>query len=390
MLRARAEEQRCEGALAGRGDAVLAAALVALLVAEYAADDAISAAQRVGGIALALLLLPLLARRRRYPLALALVVCGCIAVRFAVPAGGGGVAWGIVAMVAGYTAGAHLAGARAWFGLAATAVTGALVGVYDNDSVDFATVLFYAVWFIAPWLVGRAIRHRRSREHVLAADNVRLERERVEASRRAVADERARIARELHDVVGHAIGVIVLQADGGRRLLRVDPAETERALTTIEQTGRGALDEMRRLVAMLRATDDEHALVPQPGLAGLEDLAAEVRAAGLPVDVVVEGDAAPPAARRRPLGVPDRAGGTHERAQARRPAHARVSCGTARPRSRSRSRTTAAAPQRGAGGGHGLIGMRERAALYGGDVEAGPRPEAGSRSRAGCRYAVRT
>ena len=301
-------------------------------------------------------------------------------------------AWGIVAMVAGYTAGAHLAGARAWFGLAATAVTGALVGVYDNDSVDFATVLFYAVWFIAPWLVGRAIRHRRSREHVLAADNMRLERERVEASRRAVADERARIARELHDVVGHAIGVIVLQADGGRRLLRVDPAETERALTTIEQTGRGALDEMRRLVAMLRATDDEHALVPQPGLAGLDDLAAEVRAAGLPVDVVVEGEPPPcrPAWISRRTGSRRRRSRTPSSTPARRTPACSSGTAPAEVGIEVEDDGRGAAASSGNGGGHGLIGIRERAALYGGDVEAGPRPEGGFAVRVRLPYAVST
>jgi len=225
---------------------------------------------------------------------------------------------------------------------------------------------------------------------VLATDNVRLDPERVSAARRAAAEERARIARELHDVVGHAIGVIVLQADGGRRLLRVDPGETERALTTIEQTGRGALDEMRRLVAMLRATDDEDALAPQPGLAGLEELAADVRAAGLPVDVVIEGQ---PTAL--PAGVDLSAYRIAQEALTNAlkhagPAHARVLVRYgAREVGIEVEDDGRGAPTAGSnGGGHGLVGIRERAALYGGQVDAGPRPEGGFAVRVRLPYSV--
>ncbi|HEY3105579.1 MAG TPA: sensor histidine kinase [Gaiellaceae bacterium] len=216
-----------------------------------------------------------------------------------------------------------------------------------------------------------------------------LERDREQEMRQAVEDERARIARELHDVVGHALGVIVLQADGGRRVLSAEPQETERALETIERTGRAALVEMRRLVAMLRASEEQLALLPQPGLAQLGALAAQVRSAGLPVDVVVLGDPSP-----LPAGVDLSAyriaqeGLTNVLKHAG-PAHATVTVRY------GAGEVAIEVADDGAGstssngdGGHGLTGIRERVAMFGGEVEAGPRNGGGYAILARLPYAV--
>ena len=130
-----------------------------------------------------------------------------------------------------------------------------------------ADAAFIAIFIVGPWIAGRVIRHRHERERD-------LERE----AREAVAEERARIARELHDIVAHAISVIVLQARGGRRLLGTEPDETSRALDAIEHAGEQALAEMRRLLGLLRDADEERGLAPRPGLARIDELAAAAHA----------------------------------------------------------------------------------------------------------------
>jgi signal transduction histidine kinase len=134
------------------------------------------------------------------------------------------------------------------------------------------------------------IRHRQQRERGLEARAVALELERDAKARAAVVEERARIARELHDVVGHAISVMLLQARGGRRMLATDPEQTCRALDAIDRAGAQALAEMRRLLGVLRQTEEELALAPRPSLARIDELVAPLTATGLPVDVTVEGE----------------------------------------------------------------------------------------------------
>ena len=139
------------------------------------------------------------------------------------------------------------------------------------------------VLFGGPWVVGRYARHRSERERVLVA-------ERDVRAQEAVAEERTRIARELHDVVAHAISLIVLQARGGRRMLSDDPDETRRALDVIEHAGEQALGEMRRLLGLLREDEPELTLAPPPSLRRIDELVAGTRASGLPVEVVIEGE----------------------------------------------------------------------------------------------------
>ena len=239
------------------------------------------------------------------------------------------------------------------------------------------------------------MRLRRERETELNAENDRLRREQEEQAARAVAEERSRIARELHDVVSHAISVTVLQARGARATLDADPAAARRALDAIEQTNTAALGDMRRLLAVLRDTEpeglatDDHA--PQPSLAHLERLVSHVRDSGVPVEVDVVGTP-----QDLPPGVDLSAYRIVQEALTnvlKHSADARVRIVLDyRPDRLDVTVTDDGIPGpidgTDPGGGHGLIGIRERVAVVGGDVEAGPRPDGGYQIRARLPFAL--
>jgi signal transduction histidine kinase len=203
------------------------------------------------------------------------------------------------------------------------------------------------------------------------------ERERDLAAREAVVEERARIARELHDAIAHNVSMMVLQAGAERRVLGADRSSTGEVLETIEHVGRGALTEMRRLVGMLRS-DAPDPLAPQPGLAELELLVAQVRDAGLPVELHVEGER-----RELPVGIELSAYRIVQEALTNALKHAGDASATVTVRYGADSLELeivddgAAGQPAAAGGGHGLVGMRERVALYGGRLDAGRRVSGG-------------
>ena len=186
----------------------------------------------------------------------------------------------LLALVAVYSAGAHTRGRSLLAAVAVVVATTAVSAYQDGSSMNVSGVLFFAFWIGGPFLAGFVIRIRRERERLLVS-------ERDEKARAAVAEERTRIARELHDVVAHAISVIVLQARGARH---AEGSERDDALDAIEATGATALTEMRRLLHMLRADDEDVLLAPQPSLTQLEQLAAQVRDAGLPVELHIHGE----------------------------------------------------------------------------------------------------
>ena len=142
----------------------------------------------------------------------------------------------------------------------------------------------------AAWILGDNLRTRRAYLRELEEKAERLERERAERDQRAATEEQARIARELHDVIAHNVSVMVLQAAGGREVFDADPTRARAALASIETTGREALAELRRLLGVARASEDGVSVAPQPGLSGLETLVEQVRAAGLAVELVFEGE----------------------------------------------------------------------------------------------------
>jgi signal transduction histidine kinase len=283
-----------------------------------------------------------------------------------------------LALVA-YSVGAHTQGIRSSIGAVGV---GALIAVNVAGQLAVGDLLLIALILGGAWLAGKAMRYRRQRERTLERLTVDLEREREEKARAAVAEERARIARELHDVVAHAISVIVLQARGGRRSLTTDPEETREALDTIEATGSAALAEMRRLLGMLRRDDEEIALAPQPSLRYLDALAEQVREAGLPVELSVEGEPVD-----LPPGVDLSAYRIVQEALTNALKHAGPATAGVVVRYSDHSLEleiadtgVGAGPNDGAG--HGLVGMRERVSLYGGKVEAGPREGGGFAVRA--------
>jgi signal transduction histidine kinase len=247
-------------------------------------------------------------------------------------------------------------------------------GVVVSGQSHNASVFFVGE-ILAFWLLGVFIRARREAT-ALAGRNAALERQ----AEQAVAAERARIARELHDIVAHHLSVVVLQAAGARASGR----SSNGALQKIEHSGRQALSEMRRLLRVLRETRDETGLTPQPGVAELEALAESVRAAGLPVRLVVDaGHGTLPAAvdvsayrivQEALTNVLKHAG----------PAHAEVAVGcvdgavTIEVTDDGAGITAAGEPA----GGQGLTGMRERVAVFGGELLAGPRPGGGYAVRA--------
>ena len=260
-------------------------------------------------------------------------------------------------------------GAFVCFYIAASAASIAL-----NPSGFRGLVFFTTVSTIVMVLVRIVVGGRERR--------VRLaERERDVAAREAVVEERARIARELHDVIAHHVSMIVLQAGAERHALEDRESSTREVLDTIERTGRDALTETRRLLGMLRETGSDP-LSPQPGLADLDMLVSQVRDAGLPVQLHVEGER-----RELPVGLDLSAYRIVQEALTNTLKHARRATAAVRIRYDDDALELQIADDGSstvprANGGHGLVGMRERVALYGGTFEARPRDEGGYLVRA--------
>ena len=342
-------------------------------------SDVFSSTERAVAGAAGLVLALSLAWRRRAPLiVLAVAIAASVVANFAVvldaattPA--------VALVVAVYSVGAHAERVREWIGLAGVA---ALIAANAAEQLSLGDLLLIAMILGGAWLAGRAMRYRRERERTLERLTVDLEREREEKARAAVAEERVRIARELHDVVAHAISVIVLQARGGRRSLATDPAEARVALNTIEEMGTQALAEMRRLLGMLRRDDEEIALAPQPSLRYLDTLAAQIREAGLPVDLSVEGEPIElsPGVDLSAYRIVQEA--LTNALKHAGPATARVVVRYGNDDLELEIADTGPGAAASDGEGHGLVGMRERVSLYGGRLEAGPRDGGGFAVRA--------
>ncbi len=259
---------------------------------------------------------------------------------------------------------------HAWAGLAIVLVGSALV-VYNAPGHPASQLVFIPVLFGICWLAGLVVRERAEQAQAAEVRAIEAESERDAAMRIAIADERARIARELHDIVAHAVSVMVLQVGAVRHKLPDARAEDRDALRGVEQAGRAALTEMRRLLAVMRRDGDGMELAPQPGLDGLGSLVSEVGRAGLPVELHVEGTPFP-----LPQGIDLSAyrivqEGLTNALKHARASHAAVTVRYAPDEVRievSDDGTGVLTPD---DTGHGLIGIRERVKLYGGEMAVG-------------------
>jgi signal transduction histidine kinase len=243
--------------------------------------------------------------------------------------------------------------------------------VYNDPSHATGEFIFIPVLFAICWTVGLALRARSEQAEAAEARATQAEREREAAARIAVAEERARIARELHDIVAHAVSVMVLQVGAVRHGLPEGLAPDKEALKDVEHAGRTALAEMRRLLGAMRRESDDLELAPQPGLAMLDSLLDHVRRAGLPVEMHVEGD---PIALPRALDLSAyriiQEGLTNVRKHARA-TRADVTVRYALNELQIEVRDNGDGRIVSDGLGHGLVGIRERVKIYGGEMHAG-------------------
>ncbi|MFE3945984.1 sensor histidine kinase [Streptomyces sp. NPDC059118] len=250
-------------------------------------------------------------------------------------------------------------------------------------------VVVLTVPFVLAWVLGDSMRTRRAYFSQLEERAARLEREREAQSKVAVAAERARIARELHDVVAHNVSVMVVQADGAAYVMDAAPDQAKQALETISSTGRQALAEMRRLLGVLRTGDAQESgeYVPQPDVGQIEDLIEQVRQTGLAVDFKIEGTP-----RSLPSGVELTAYRIVQEALTNTRKHGGPDAGASvrlvyfddglglLVEDDGRGAAHELYEDGGAdGAGHGMIGMRERVGMVGGTLDAGPRPGGGFR-----------
>ena len=248
---------------------------------------------------------------------------------------------------------------------------GAAIIAYNDPNHTPGELVFIPLLFAIAWLVGFALRGHAAQAEAAEARANQAEHERETAARLAVAEERARIARELHDVVAHAVSVMVLQVGAVRHKLPDELAPDRSALQDVERTGRAALAEMRRLLGAMRSDRDEVELTPQPGLGSLEPLLEEIRHAGLPVELHVDGGACPlpraidlSAYRIVQEGLTNALKHAHAH-------HADVVVHYRPDELQIEVRDDGRGASRSDGLGHGLVGVGERVKLYGGEMSAG-------------------
>ena len=259
---------------------------------------------------------------------------------------------------------------RAGLGLAiAVGATATLIYNVPGHSVD--QLVFIPIDFAVAWVAGLAVRARAEQAEVAESHATQAEQERDAVTRVAVAEERVRIARELHDIVAHAVSVMVLQVGAVRHQLPDAMAEERDALRNVEQAGRGALAEMRLLLSVMRRDGDGVEFAPQPGLDGLDSLIKETGRAGLPVELHLAGERFP-----LPPGIDLSAyrivqEGLTNALKHARASHAKVTVRYAPDEVGIEVRDDGTGVTPSDGHGHGLIGIRERVKLYGGEMTAG-------------------
>jgi signal transduction histidine kinase len=352
-------------------DLLIAALVVAAMLELVVGRDSARTTLWFGLPALAILALPIFARRR--------VPFGALIAYWVLAAAISVVDWQLIPSVEGLfvvgLAVAFLLGnlRSAWQAAAGLLVIlGSMAFLVDQiPGHTTSELVFIPIDFAVAWVAGFALRERTEQAEAAEVRATVAERERDAAARIAVAEERARIARELHDIVAHAVSVMVLQVGAVRHKLPDRLAEDRDALTGVERAGRTALAEMRRLLAAMRDEEEEAELVPQPGLDGLDSLREEIGRAGLPVDLHVDGEPFP-----LPRGIDLSAYRILQEGltNALRHAHATKADVTVRympGEVQLEVRDNGVGSSTTDGLGHGLVGIRERVKIYGGEMTAG-------------------
>ncbi len=363
-------------------DALLAALIASISLTFHLTEHAPEYHEpNVWGVLLTLGATVPIAWRRRNPIAVLAVVLPFQMVAEGFNYTGSG--WSGV-IIAVYTIGTLFGSAQLWRVAAVTlpvTMSFVLWGVVRGDA-PWQAIISAPVMFVGAIVLGDNMRRRREHVAELAERAERAERERELLAHQHVREERTRIARELHDVVAHSVSLMVIQTSAARRQLTIDPQKADTALATVEDTGRNAMHEMRRILGVLRDEAGVQVLTPQPSLGDLDDLVAT--AADLPVVVHADGllDDLPPGVEVSAYRIVQEAL-TNVRRHAGPVRHVDVS--VARDHANlvvevsddGRGASVAASPN-----GFGLMGMRERVSAYEGELVAGPRPGGGWRVRA--------
>lgn len=367
-------------------DAVLAAAIAALFAFEIAVESAFGDDRAIAAVVAAGFCGSLLVRRRS-PVLTLLTALGVVEFANLVAANQvaetGAFLLGLI--LALYSGGAHARDRAFLVAVAIVAVMIPLAAIEPGQATTPSDIAFFVVFFSGPVVLGRIIRWRRAQEKDLRGQAAAAEFAGRELAAAAVADERARMARELHDVVSHAVSVMLLQARGARKLLDTQPPgdpAVRAALDTIDAAGGTALDEMRRLLTVLRPDGLAPALGPQPSLRHLDQLVAGVRGAGLAVELDVSGglDSLPPGVDVSAYRILQEALTNALRHAGQATARVRVGLGADELEidvvDDGVGTTSPGSP------GYGLVGMRERVAVHGGRLETGRGPSGGFALRA--------
>jgi signal transduction histidine kinase len=350
-------------------DLLIAALAAAAMLEVIATSDSTQTTLWFGLPAIAILVLPIFARRR-FPF-------GGPLAYFVLAAGISLVDWQLIPdresfFVIGLAVAFLLGNLRnAWqAGIGLVVVISSLAFiVYEVPGHTTGELVFIPIDFVVAWVAGFALRERSEQAEAAEMRATVAERERDAAARIAVAEERARIARELHDIVAHAVSVMVLQVGAVRH--KLPGSEDRDALTDVERAGRTALAEMRRLLSAMRYDGDEAELVPQPGLDGLDSLREEIGRAGLPVELHVDGEPFP-----LPRGIDLSAYRIVQEGLTNALRHARATKADVTVRYRPGEvqlevRDNGVGTSTTDGLGHGLVGIRERVKIFGGEMTAG-------------------
>jgi signal transduction histidine kinase len=358
-------------------DAALAAVLMAPVIVSVVTVPENGAGYKpinAGGIVLAITVVVSMAWRRTFPWQVFLVQTVCIIMFAAADYNLG--ALPVVTVISSYTVGGYCRPRQ--IAVIAIILVASLTGLWIVGIPDFTAgdVISNVALYGAALGVGWAVQSRRLRLEAAEERAELLEREQNEERARAVAQERLHIAQELHDVMAHSMSVIAVQAGAGMHVVDQDPAEAKRALENISATSRSTLAELRRLLGVLR-DDDGADYAPAPSLADIDHLAREVTDAGVPVEIQADG----------PLDVPAGVGFTGYRVVQEALTNVLKHAGPSRAWVRLADRDGTLRIEvrddgrgvngRAPGTGHGLVGMRERVAVYGGTLDAGPIPGGG-------------